>query len=76
LQNRYVRLLQLRHYELIGQIGIVRFENIPVLLSGTFYNLYILFRWFKALLCETMTPVYTLDIRQMNTKHRLSDPDK
>jgi len=31
LQNRYVGLLKLRQYELIGQIGIVRSENIPVL---------------------------------------------
>jgi len=36
--------------------------------------MYILLGWFKALLCETMAIVYTSDMRQMNTEHRLSDP--
>jgi hypothetical protein len=76
LQSRYVGLLQLRQYKLTGQIGLIRSENVSVLLSGTFHTLYILFRRIKALLCETMVLVYTSDIRRMSVEHKLNNTDK
>lgn len=76
LQNRYVGLFSLRLYILIGQIGLLRSENVTLYRLGTFYVFYILFKWIKAVLFETVALIYTSNIRRMNKEHQLNDTKK